>query len=838
MRLKQEIIRLTAILIMANTAVFAKNESAHEQVQVPQCLAAKIRVSHQVLAENKQFKIIDLLSSDINNLTQLADQVQCGRFVNVSHQLSGTAWVDKQHGAQILLQNSMLRSPRSTQFNRDSYEIKHQEEVKAALKKVVAANIWETLTHLTYFYDRSARTDSGVHTAYWLKNIFEDMAYEYGRNDTATFFVETGQYKQPSLVTVIGKGLDEDAVVLGAHMDTLDSLDDHIAGSHPMPGAGDDGSGSASLMEMTRILLSSKTTFKHPIYIIWYAAEERGLVGSQHVVQHFKTEKILVKAAIQFDMTGYRVNPDDPTMWVFTDMEKWFSLQLFTVKKDQVEKNQSGYTTLLGSWLDDNGKNEWQAKLTNLRFTLHGAKAFSLLAAAFMGLGTTYLIVDAFTVIPFFAAIPFVSWPIIILPMAIIAGAAYGMMTYNALTDLINNKTLCKWHKKLQDDYTNDGLSVRNVFMATITVLLVGLALALTMCTAGTWWTVASNTRPLFEWMKKMPTFVMSIINPVIIAFSALFFNIQNTAQSLEMVDEATRIKENPLKQFKNAIVNGYKNLCDNENLLQRINIPRILLKLTITPLRILLFLGHLISIAVTADRMPGIPQIVAALVAFISEGFEDAHYFVGHNHAHHHDEHLHDEHHHDDHHQCSQPINTKALLKERLGSTHTHNHNLDIPTLCLKVVASPLYLAAALWDFVFSQRNSTKRNSTKRVLTFWEAWSKQIGEETEHEVILEPHAERPSQQWKIEHTVFLIEKYKTKHLKEVTVGCNLAADKMSELNQLQQTVNNGGNLAVEFETAKNKEVFKRHRFPLFFQTDERTTTQLFIEELPGRIIA
>ena len=319
MRLKQEIIRLTAILIVANTAVFAKNESAHEQVQVPQCLAAKIRVSHQVLAENKQFKIIDLLSSDINNLTQLADQVQCGRFVNVSHRLSGTAWVDKQHGAQILLQNSMLRSPRSTQFNRDSYEIKHQEEVKAALKKVVAANIWDTLTHLTYFYDRSARTDSGVHTAYWLKDIFEDMAYEYGRNDTATFFVETGQYKQPSLVTVIGKGLDEDAVVLGAHMDTLDSLDDHIAGSHPMPGAGDDGSGSASLMEMTRILLSSKTTFKRPIYIIWYAAEERGLVGSQHVVQHFKTEKIRVKAAIQFDMTGYRVNPDDPTMWVFTD---------------------------------------------------------------------------------------------------------------------------------------------------------------------------------------------------------------------------------------------------------------------------------------------------------------------------------------------------------------------------------------------------------------------------------------------------------------------------------------------------------------------------------------
>jgi leucyl aminopeptidase len=72
-------------------------------------------------------------------------------------------------------------------------------------------------------------------------------------------------------------------------------------------------------MEMARVLLSSNATFKRSIYIIWYAAEERGLVGSQYVVEHFMKHKIPVKAAIQFDMTGYRVEADDPTMWVFTD---------------------------------------------------------------------------------------------------------------------------------------------------------------------------------------------------------------------------------------------------------------------------------------------------------------------------------------------------------------------------------------------------------------------------------------------------------------------------------------------------------------------------------------
>jgi bacterial leucyl aminopeptidase len=109
---------------------------------------------------------------------------------------------------------------------------------------------------------------------------------------------------------VIGKDIKAPAIVLGAHMDTLDGR---------MHGAGDDGSGSSSLMEAARILLATQTTLKHPVYMIWYAAEERGLVGSQFVVEHFQHQLIAVKAAIQFDMTGYRAKADDPTMWVYTD---------------------------------------------------------------------------------------------------------------------------------------------------------------------------------------------------------------------------------------------------------------------------------------------------------------------------------------------------------------------------------------------------------------------------------------------------------------------------------------------------------------------------------------
>ncbi len=310
MHLHQWMTCITAGLILAGNSTFAASPAVHEQLQVPQCLVSRITTSYEILAENKHFKIIEVPSSEIDNLTVLADQVKCGHFVNVSHKLSGPSLQIKRQSAQNILEKSGAKSLKAGKLSAEVYEIKHQEEVNVALKEVVADNIWQTLTHLTTYHNRSATKNTGLEAANWLKSTFEAMSIEYGRDDTATFFVNTGWYKQPSLVTVIGKDLKAPAVVLGAHMDTLDGR---------MPGAGDDGSGSSSVMEAARVLLASKTTFKRPIYIIWYAAEERGLVGSQYVVQHFVDHSIPVKAAIQFDMTGYRVDPKDPTMWVFTD---------------------------------------------------------------------------------------------------------------------------------------------------------------------------------------------------------------------------------------------------------------------------------------------------------------------------------------------------------------------------------------------------------------------------------------------------------------------------------------------------------------------------------------
>lgn len=310
MRFYQWMIYLSVSFMMAVNLAAAQTPHAREQLQLPQCLAAKLPQNYRVLAENALFKIIDVPSKDIDKLVLLADAVQCGRFVNVSHRFA-TSNLDSAQQTARARQLLAKPIPKPPLIFAGSYEIKHQRAVNKALAAIDSENILQTVTYLTSYYNRSATMNTGVETAGWLKDQFEILAIIYGRKDTATYFVETGiHYQQPSLVTVIGADNNKPAIVIGAHMDTLDGR---------MPGAGDDASGSAIVMEMTRVLLQSQTKFKRPIYIIWYAAEERGLVGSQFVVQDFLHKGIPVKAAIQFDMTGYRSDEKDPTMWVFRD---------------------------------------------------------------------------------------------------------------------------------------------------------------------------------------------------------------------------------------------------------------------------------------------------------------------------------------------------------------------------------------------------------------------------------------------------------------------------------------------------------------------------------------
>ena len=337
----------------------------------------------------------------------------------------------------------------------------------------------------------------------------------------------------------------------------------------------------------------------------------------------------------------------------------------------------------------------FQSKLKQRRWQFNLILLFSALSAIFMSLGTTYLLIETFSVIPFLATMPVALIPALIAPMALIAGIAYGLLTFNAVTEMVNNNTFHKWFSKLSLDIKTNGLTKKNMFMASSALILSLLALALTVCTAGTWWTIVKNTPPLFRWMRYIPRIVMSIIHPIIISTSSLIFILENTSNSLEMIDEIASSNTTLLdvwSEFKKNIRNTYQ----RENIWQFMNPARLLLVLLVEPLLATLFIGHLISVALCTNRMPGLSDFYSALIGFISEGFEDLHYFT----------------------KPQNDCSAEKLLQERLGGGGGHSHEDDFPRRVIMLIASPLYAAATYWERSFKNPESTPPEITSPIIT------------------------------------------------------------------------------------------------------------------------
>lgn len=84
-------------------------------------------------------------------------------------------------------------------------------------------------------------------------------------------------------------------IVIGAHLDSVQ------AG----PGMNDNGSGSATILQIAKLIASLNLVQKNQLRFIWFGAEEMGLLGSEHYVDSLSSlEKQNILAMLNFDMLG------------------------------------------------------------------------------------------------------------------------------------------------------------------------------------------------------------------------------------------------------------------------------------------------------------------------------------------------------------------------------------------------------------------------------------------------------------------------------------------------------------------------------------------------------
>lgn len=170
--------------------------------------------------------------------------------------------------------------------------------VQALVDSVARPPYEADLTHLVSFPTRNSTTAHYTAAAAWAGGRLEEMGYQITQT---TITVGSGTSRNV-IADRPGKGPDPRGVVLvTAHLDSVNN--DVASPSGPAPGADDNASGSAGVLQIARSLR------EHPnaedLRFILFGGEEQGLFGSrQYVAGLSAAERSRVRAVVNMDMIG------------------------------------------------------------------------------------------------------------------------------------------------------------------------------------------------------------------------------------------------------------------------------------------------------------------------------------------------------------------------------------------------------------------------------------------------------------------------------------------------------------------------------------------------------
>ena len=191
------------------------------------------------------------------------------------------------------------------------FQIDQPDLVADLVAQLDDTQIRSTIDHLSTAYNnRYYLNTSGQQSALWIRDQWQ--AHATGRSDVTVTTYDHAGYVQPSVILEIaGNSLASEVVVLGAHLDSIQSGANNSDPATLAPGADDDASGIATLTEVIRVLLGNGFVPDRTIKFMGYAAEEVGLRGSGDIAADHATAGTDVVAVMQLDMTGFNGSVED-----------------------------------------------------------------------------------------------------------------------------------------------------------------------------------------------------------------------------------------------------------------------------------------------------------------------------------------------------------------------------------------------------------------------------------------------------------------------------------------------------------------------------------------------
>ena len=210
----------------------------------------------------------------------------------------------------VLLVGGLVVHAQAPHLFEHTYPIVKTEdpEIRALMDSVSLDNIQANIEHLCSFHTRRYDSRYIWEVQDWLVSRYK----AFGIDTVMLHDFEVPYYEQGTADNILavkwGTTKPEEYVICGAHYDSWNA-DGYDPDTIRSPGADDNASGVAGILETARIL--SRYTFDRTLIFANWCAEEVGLVGSAAYAHDCAEQRMDIVAYFNLDMTGYLAEGSD-----------------------------------------------------------------------------------------------------------------------------------------------------------------------------------------------------------------------------------------------------------------------------------------------------------------------------------------------------------------------------------------------------------------------------------------------------------------------------------------------------------------------------------------------
>jgi hypothetical protein len=221
----------------------------------------------------------------------------------VSFVVSGdAAALDSQHHHRVTLvpvpvsRMAALPNPKQAGFLQH-HAAERNPVISRLIAGVSADRLRATVEQLSSYHTRLATSATVLEAEKWISSQYAQL----GLGVSTYPFLEG--YSDNVIAELPGSVDPSKIVILSAHYDSrsTDLKDPNMRA----PGADDNGSGTANVLELARLFTKSSLKFKYTIRFCSWSGEEGGLLGSRAYAKEMKEKNVNIIAVLNSDMLGW-----------------------------------------------------------------------------------------------------------------------------------------------------------------------------------------------------------------------------------------------------------------------------------------------------------------------------------------------------------------------------------------------------------------------------------------------------------------------------------------------------------------------------------------------------